>query len=447
MRIAVVGAGYVGLVAGTCFAETGHDVVVVDVDEDKIGMLQQGRVPFYEPGLADLLARNIREKRLTFTTDLRACVPDRRVVFIAVGTPQDQEGAADLCCVMDVARDIGRAMVGPLIAVCKSTVPVGTANEIREAIEAETSHPVSVVSNPEFLKEGAAVDDFLRPDRVVVGAEDEQARRIMGDLYAPFVRTGNPILFMDNSSAEMTKYCANGLLALRISFMNEIARLCDAVGADVDKVRLGAGSDRRIGHAFLFPGVGYGGSCFPKDVRALTATGSKHGVGMHMLNATERVNERQKRLIVEWVEQRFGRDLSGLRFAVWGLAFKPRTDDVREAPALVIVEDLLRAGAGVRVYDPEAMENARVHLGDRVTYCDSNYQACEGAHALIVVTEWNEFRRPDFERIGKLLKNRLVFDGRNIYPPERMREMGFEHVTIGRNRLPGRIPGLIGGTP
>jgi len=261
------------------------------------------------------------------------------------------------------------------------------------------------------------------------------------------VRTGNPILFMDNSSAEMTKYCANGLVALRISFMNEIARLCDAVGADVAMVRLGVGSDRRIGHAFLFPGVGYGGSCFPKDVRALTAIGSEHGVGMHMLNAAERINERQKRLIVEWVEQRFGRDLSGLRFAVWGLAFKPRTDDVREAPARVSGADRLRAGAGVRVYDPEAMENAREHLGDRVTYCDSNYQACEGAHALIVVTEWNEFRRPDFERIGKLLKNRLVFDGRNIYPPERMREMGFEHVTIGRNRSPGSVPGLMGGTP
>jgi UDPglucose 6-dehydrogenase len=438
MRIAVVGAGYVGLVAGTCFAETGHEVVLVEVDAGKIACLEQGRVPFYEPGLAELLARNLREGRLSFTTELAPAVARAEVVFIAVGTPQSHDGSADLSAVLAVADQLGRAMVGPLVVVCKSTVPVGTAAQVRAAVEARSEHPVSVVSNPEFLKEGAAVDDFLRPDRVVIGTEDERARRIMGDLYAPFVRTGNPILYMDNASAEMTKYCANGLLAARISFMNEIALLCDAVGADVDSVRLGVGSDARIGHAFLFPGVGYGGSCFPKDVRALARTGEQHGVDMQLLAATDRANERQKHLLARRIVERFGSDLSGRCFAIWGLAFKPRTDDVREAPALVIIADLLAAGAAVRVYDPEAMDTARAQLGDDVTWCQTNYAACEGADALVVVTEWNEFRRPDFERIGRLLRSPVVFDGRNVYDPERMRALGFEHVSIGRNRRPVR---------
>jgi UDPglucose 6-dehydrogenase len=356
------------------------------------------------------------------------------VVFIAVQTPQGDDGSADLTNVLGVAQQIGQAMDGPLIVVNKSTVPVGTARKVQEAIGAVTRHPVSVVSNPEFLKEGAAIDDFLRPDRVVIGTDSEEARRIMTELYAPFTRTGNPIFFMDNKSAEMVKYTANGLLAARISFMNEMAILCDKVGADVDLVRLGAGSDKRIGHAFLFPGVGFGGSCFPKDVRALINTGLENDLPLEMLVATDRVNERQKHYVSTKIMARFGSHLGGRIFAVWGLAFKPKTDDVREAPALTIIEDLLHAGARIHVYDPEGMKNARHYLGERVTYCQSNYEACEGADALVVVTEWNEFRRPDFERIKTLLKQPVVFDGRNIYDPARMRDYGFEHVCIGRNR-------------
>jgi len=434
VKIAVVGAGYVGLVAGTCFAETGHEVWLVDVDAKKLAALEAGQVPFYEPGLADLLARNQREGRLHVSSKLAEVVPQVAVVFIAVGTPQSHDGAADLRYVLEVARDVGRAMVGPLTVVNKSTVPVGTARKVRAAIEAETRHPVRVVSNPEFLKEGAAVDDFLKPDRVVIGTDDPAAREIMADLYAPFVRTGNPIVFMDNLSAEMTKYTANGLLAARISFMNEVALLCDAVGADVDKVRLGVGSDRRIGNAFLFAGVGYGGSCFPKDVRALVKTGAEHGVELLMLQATDRVNERQKKVLADRVKRVLGADLRGKTLAVWGLAFKPRTDDVREAPAHVIVEELLAAGAAVRVWDPEAMQTSRERLGTRVTYSESAYHACEGADGLAVVTEWNEFRRPDFERIRALMRRPLVFDGRNVFDPERMRALGFEHHALGRGR-------------
>lgn len=433
MKIAVVGAGYVGLVAGTCLSETGHEVTLVEVDERKLAALGRGEVPFYEPGLSDLLARNLHKGRLVFTNDLAAAVADARAVFIAVGTPQGGDGRADMSYVLRVASEIGRAMQGPLTVILKSTVPVGTARKVRELIGGLTSQPLCVVSNPEFLKEGAAVDDFMRPDRVVIGTLDESARKLMADLYAPFVRTGNPILFMDNESAEMTKYTANGLLAARISFMNEIALLCDAVGADVDQVRLGVGSDRRIGHPFLFPGVGYGGSCFPKDVRALTQIGAEHGVEMKMLLATDEVNERQKKIIPQRIKQRFGQDLGGCTFAVWGLAFKPRTDDVREAPALVIVSSLIEAGAAVRVYDPEALGTSRRELGERVTYCRESYACCEGADALIVVTEWNEFRRPDFERIKQLLTRPLIFDGRNIFDPRRMSEMGFEYVGMGRN--------------
>ena len=434
MQIGMIGAGYVGLVAGTCFAEMGHHVTIVDIDPKKIDALRAGEAPFYEPGLSDLLERNIREKRLTFTTQLADAVRSVIVVFIAVQTPQSEDGSADLKNVLGVAKQIGQAMAGPLIVANKSTVPVGTADKIREAISAVTHHAVSVVSNPEFLKEGAAIDDFLRPDRVVIGTDSEETRRIMTDLYAPFTRTGNPIFFMDNKSAEMVKYTANGLLAARISFMNEIAMLCDKVGADVDLVRLGVGSDKRIGHAFLFPGAGYGGSCFPKDVRALIKTGLENDVQLDMLTATDRANERQKHYLSAKIMARFGSKLSGRTFAVWGLAFKPRTDDVREAPALTIIEDLLHAGAAIRVYDPEGMKNARDRLGERVTYCQENYAACKGADALVVVTEWNEFRRPDFERIKTLLKQPIVFDGRNIYDPVRMRDYGFEHFCIGRNR-------------
>jgi UDPglucose 6-dehydrogenase len=432
MRIAVIGAGYVGLVAGTCFAESGQDVTLVDVDPEKLAKLRAGKVPFYEPGLSDLLARNLREGRLQFTADLAEAVRGARVAFIAVGTPEGQDGSADLSHVLAVAEQIGRAMTGPLIVVNKSTVPVGTAARVAETIRRQTAHAISVVSNPEFLKEGAAVDDFLRPDRVVIGSDDEEARRVMADLYEPFVRTGNPILFMDPLSAEMTKYAANGLLAARISFMNELALLCDRVGADVDLVRRGVGSDRRIGGAFLFPGVGYGGSCFPKDVRALVATGEKAGLSLEMLKATDRVNERQKRVLFSRIQAHFGPSLAGKVIAVWGLAFKPRTDDVREAPALVLIQDLLSHGARVRVYDPEAMPTARRVLGDRVEYCAGNYQALEGADALAVVTEWNEFRRPDFERMRRLMRQPVIFDGRNIYEPARMREMGFRYSGMGR---------------
>jgi len=432
VRIAIVGAGYVGLVAGTCFAETGHNVTIVDVDAGKIASLQKSEVPFYEPGLKDVLRRNIREKRLVFTTAIQNAVPGARVAFIAVGTPEGEDGSADVTHVMEVARQIGKNMDGPLVVVNKSTVPVGTGGEIEAVIKKETSHPVTVVSNPEFLKEGAAVDDFMRPDRVVVGTEDAQAIGLMTDLYSPFVRTGNPILLMDRTSAEMAKYAANGLLASRISFMNEIALLCDAVGADVEKVRRGVGSDARIGHAFLFPGAGFGGSCFPKDVRALMGMGRRHGIEMEIATATDRANTRQKLLLSQRVKERFSADLSSRTLALWGLAFKPRTDDIREAPALVVVEELLAAGANVRVYDPEALETARRVLGERVTYCRSSYDCCQGADALVVVTEWNEFRFPDFERIKQLLKQPVVFDGRNLYEPRRMREMGFEHIGVGR---------------
>jgi len=432
VRIAVVGAGYVGLVAGTCLSETGHQVTLVEVDERKLSAMGRGEVPFYEPGLSDLLIRNLQKERLRFTNDLGAAISGARAAFIAVGTPQGGDGRADMSFVLRVASEIGRAMQGPLTVILKSTVPVGTARKVRELIGGLTSHPLSVVSNPEFLKEGAAVDDFMRPDRVVIGTRDEGARKLMADLYAPFVRTGNPILFMDNESAEMTKYTANGLLAARISFMNEIALLCDAVGADIDQVRLGVGSDRRIGHPFLFSGVGYGGSCFPKDVRALAQTGAEHGIEMKMLAATDEVNERQKTIIPQRIIERFGENLSGYTFGVWGLAFKPRTDDVREAPALTIITKLLDAGAAVKVYDPEAMETSRAELGERVTYCNESYACCQGADALIVVTEWNEFRRPDFERIKEMLSRPLIFDGRNIFDPKRMSEMGFEHVGMGR---------------
>ena len=432
MKIAVVGAGYVGLVAGTCFAETGHNVTIVDIDAEKIASLQESEVPFYEPGLKDLLRRNIREKRLVFTTAIQNAVPGARVAFIAVGTPEGEDGSADVTHVMEVARQIGKNMDGPLVVVNKSTVPVGIGGEIEEVVKKETTHPVTVVSNPEFLKEGAAVDDFMRPNRVVVGTQDPQAVQLMTDLYLPFVRTGNPILLMDRTSAEMTKYAANGMLASRISFMNEIALLCDAVGADVEKVRRGVGSDARIGHAFLFPGAGFGGSCFPKDVRALMGMGRRHGIEMEIATATNRANTRQKLLLPGRVKERFSSDLSGCTFALWGLAFKPRTDDIREAPALVVIEELLSAGAVVQVYDPEAMENARRVLGERVIYCRNSYDCCQGADALIVVTEWNEFRFPDFERIKQLLKHPVIFDGRNLYEPRRMREMGFEHFTVGR---------------
>jgi UDPglucose 6-dehydrogenase len=432
MKLCVVGTGYVGLVAGTCFAEGGNDVVCVDNVVAKVEMLREGRVPIYEPGLAELIQRNVAEGRLTFTTDLAAAVRQSLVCFVAVGTPSGDTGAADLGAVMGVAGEIARAMDGYRVIVTKSTVPVGTSEQIRRHVATLTSHPFDVVSNPEFLKEGAAIEDFMKPDRVVIGATSARAVEVMRELYEPFVRTGNPILSMDNASAEMTKYAANALLATRISFMNEVANLCERVGADVDQVRRGIGYDRRIGHHFLFPGVGYGGSCFPKDVKAVIHTAREHGMEFPLLAAVEDVNEAQKRRLVEKVEAHFGAQLAGRRFAVWGLAFKPRTDDMRDAPSITIVEGLLTRGAAVAVHDPEALEEARKLFGDRVAYHRTNYDALGGADALLIVTEWNEFRRPDFARMRQLMKQPIILDGRNLYEPEVMRQHGFTYVPIGR---------------
>ncbi|HKA54077.1 MAG TPA: UDP-glucose/GDP-mannose dehydrogenase family protein [Candidatus Binatia bacterium] len=432
MNLCVVGTGYVGLVAGTCFAESGNDVVCVDIDERKIADLRGGKVPIYEPGLEELIRRNTADGRLRFTTDLATAVKAGMVCFIAVGTPSDSDGSADVRMVLQVAAEIARSMPGYRIVALKSTVPVGTADRVRETMAANTTHPFDVVSNPEFLKEGAAVDDFMKPDRVVIGGNSERALSLMKELYAPFVRTENPILVMDNRSAEMTKYAANAFLATRISFINQVANLCEKVGADVAEVRRGIGFDRRIGQYFLFPGVGYGGSCFPKDVRAVIRTAEESGMAFSLLREVEAVNERQKHLLVEKVHACFGADLHGRKFAVWGLAFKPRTDDMREAPALVIVEALLQAGAEVAVHDPEALGRAREVFGERVSYHRANYDALNGADALLIVTEWNEFRRPDFSRMRSLMKTPIIFDGRNLYEPAVMQQEGFRYYPIGR---------------
>jgi UDPglucose 6-dehydrogenase len=432
MKLCVVGTGYVGLVAGTCFAESGNDVVCVDNVVAKIDALKRGEVPIYEPGLEELIRRNVAEGRLTFSTDLVEAVRKSRVCFIAVGTPENEDGSADLSAVLAVARGIAQAMDGPRVVVAKSTVPVGTHAKIRQAMTPLTRHAVDVVSNPEFMKEGAAIEDFLKPDRVVIGAASSEAFKIMHELYEPFVRTGAPILEMDNASAEMTKYAANALLATRISFMNEIANLCERVGADVEFVRRGVGYDRRIGHHFLFPGVGYGGSCFPKDVQAIIHIAHDHGMKFPLLGGVEEVNDGQKRRLVEKVVAEFGNELRGKRFAIWGLAFKPRTDDMREAPAIVVINGLLERGAEVAVHDPEALAQAKRVFGERVTYHRVNYDALAGADALLVVTEWSEFRRPDFDRMKQLMRRPIIFDGRNIYEPDVMREHGFTYVPIGR---------------
>ncbi len=432
MKIAVVGTGYVGLVAGACLAETGNDVICADVDAAKIDSLKQNRLPIHEPGLEPLVIRNQRDGRLQFTTDVGGAIEHAEVVFIAVGTPPDEDGSADLQHVLSVARTIGQHMNRSKLVVTKSTVPVGTAERVRTEIAKHTKTPFQVCANPEFLKEGAAVEDFMKPDRVVVGVDSADAADVISQLYAPFVRTGNPIIFMDLPSAEMTKYAANAMLATRISFMNQVARLCDAVGADVTLVRKGIGSDRRIGPAFLFPGPGYGGSCFPKDVKALIRTGQDRGVQLDILQAVESANERQKRVLFEKLERRLGPELRGATVGVWGLAFKAETDDVRESPALVLVEQLLAAGARVRVHDPAAAASARRHLGDRVTYATNAYGAVEGAAALAIVTEWLEYRNPDFERIKRALSRSLIVDGRNLYDPQRMARLGFIYESIGR---------------
>jgi UDPglucose 6-dehydrogenase len=432
VRITVVGTGYVGLVAGACFAETGNDVLCVDVDAAKIEGLRQNRLPIHEPGLEPLVIRNQRDGRLEFTTDVGAAIERSDVIFIAVGTPPSEDGSADLQHVLDVARTIGRHMDRPKLVVTKSTVPVGTAERVRAEICKHTKTAFHIAANPEFLKEGAAVEDFMKPDRVVVGVDSPDAAEVMGQLYAPFVRTGNPIIFMDLASAEMTKYAANAMLATRISLMNQFARLCDAVGADVTLVRRGIGSDRRIGPAFLFPGPGYGGSCFPKDVKALIHTGDTHGVSLDVLQAVEAANERQKRVLFDKLERRLGPALRGATVGVWGLAFKAETDDVRESPALVLIEHLLAAGAQVRVHDPAAVASARRQLGDRVTYAKNAYDAVQGAAALAIVTEWLEYRNPDFDRMKGLMTRPLIVDGRNLYDPPRMAKLGFIYESIGR---------------
>ena len=436
MRVAVIGAGYVGLVTATCLAESGNDVVCVDVDEAKVRLLEQGKIPIYEPGLEELVRRNVKEQRLSFTTSYPDAVKGAAVVFIAVGTPPGETGEADLRHVLAAAEQIGRELSGYAVVVNKSTVPVGSADRVAEVLRRTTSHPFDVVSNPEFLKEGAAIDDFMRPDRVVVGVASERARAVMSELYAPFVRAEQPILFMDLRSAELTKYAANAMLATRISFMNEMATLCERLGADVDQVRRGIGSDRRIGHPFLFPGVGFGGSCFPKDVRAVMTMARQIGLDFDLLRSVERVNERQKRWLVEKALKHFG-SFAGKTFGVWGLAFKPRTDDMREAPAIAVVEGLVGNGARVRAHDPVASEVARRLFHDRIEIVAEPYAAAEGADALFLVTEWNEFRQPDLARLRRAMRTPVLFDGRNVWDAARARAAGFAYYGVGRGNAQG----------
>ncbi|MCX5861912.1 MAG: UDP-glucose/GDP-mannose dehydrogenase family protein [Deltaproteobacteria bacterium] len=433
MHVGVIGTGYVGLVTGACFAEMGNDVILMDIDEEKIRCLSEGRVPIYEPGLEQMIARNAAKKRLSFTTDLESTIEKSLINFIAVGTPPDSDGSADLSQVFQVAEEIGKALKTYKIIVTKSTVPVGTTKRVKEIMSAVTSHPFDVASNPEFLKEGNAIDDCMKPDRVVIGVDDVRVGEILKELYSAFVRTGNPIFIMDVQSSEMTKYAANGLLAAKISFMNELSRLAELVEADIEMVRAGIGSDPRIGNQFLFAGIGYGGSCFPKDVDALVRTGIEHGIHLKILESVQEANKFQRDHFCKKIVGHYGGgSLAGKLFAVWGLSFKPRTDDIREAPALDVIPALLKRGARVRVFDPVAMQNAQKVLGDSIQYAGSNYECLEGAHALIIVTEWNEFRHPDFEKIKNSLLEPVIFDGRNLYDPEKMLTMGFTYYCIGR---------------
>jgi UDPglucose 6-dehydrogenase len=432
MNISVVGTGYVGLVVGACLAETGNSVCCADIDQKKIDGLKQNVLPIYEPGLEALVERNQNEQRLTFSTDIKAAIGSADVIFIAVGTPPGEDGSADLRYVLEVATQIGRHMSREIVVVTKSTVPVGSARKVAAAVAKEAKFAFHMCSNPEFLKEGAAVEDFMRPDRVVLGVESAHARRVMTDLYAPFVRTGKPILLMDIPSAEMTKYAANGMLATRISFMNELANLCEMLGANIDHVRKGIGSDSRIGQSFLFPGPGYGGSCFPKDVKALVQTAVECGLALSVLAGVESANARQKKVLAEKVRQALGGNLEGRRIALWGLAFKAGTDDMREAPSLTLIEALLEAGATISAHDPAAAEQTRAIVGNRIDYAETNYEALVGADALVVVTDWNEYRHPDFERVKRTLKQPVIVDGRNLYDVERMRELGVRYYSIGR---------------
>jgi UDPglucose 6-dehydrogenase len=435
MKIAVVGTGYVGLVTGTCFAETGNDVICVDIDESKVNRMKAGEVPIYEPHLDVLFERNIKQGRLKFTTDLKEAVDQATVIFLALPTPPGEDGSADLSYVLGVAEQLGGIMTEYKVIVDKSTVPVGTAEKVNDAVAKNATVQYSVVSNPEFLREGFAVDDFLKPDRVVVGTSSEKARLIMEELYKPYVRQGNPLIFMDEKSAELTKYAANAFLATKITFMNEIANFCELVGADVDKVRLGIGSDTRIGKRFLFPGIGYGGSCFPKDVTALHRSGKESSFSFEILDAVLKVNDRQRIILLDKVKSDFGADLSGKKVAMWGLAFKPDTDDIREAPALYMIDELVKAGASVTGFDPEAMENVKAQIGDKISYTDDAYSALEGADALIIATEWGVFRNPDFDRLATALPSKKIFDGRNLYELDKMRSLGFTYHSIGRKSI------------
>ena len=432
MKICIIGTGYVGLVAGVCFAENGNDVICVDKDSKKIEGLKRGKVPIYEPGLEELLKRNTKKERLQFTTNLKKAVKESLIIFIAVGTPQDDDGSADLNHVLEVAALIGKAMNGYKIIATKSTVPVGTTNRVRDAIGKETEHPFNVASNPEFLKEGAAVNDFMKPDRIIIGTDNQEAADIMKELYSPFVRTGNPILIMDIESAEMTKYAANAMLATRVSFMNELANLCEKVGADISDVRKGMGTDPRIGYSFLFPGVGYGGSCFPKDVKAIIRTAEENNYDLNILKAVDLANTNQREILVKKIMEHFGGNLKGRVIGIWGLSFKPNTDDIRDAPSLVIINRLLEVGARIKVYDPAAMDEVKKEFYDRIKYSKKSYDALEGADALVLITEWNEFREPDFERILKLMNTPVVFDGRNIFNPRKLQGMGFTYYGVGR---------------
>lgn len=435
MKLAVIGTGYVGLVAGVGFSESGNDVICVDKIPEKVEMLKRGEVPIFEPGVDSVLQRNLDKGRISFTTNLQHAVRESYVIFVAVGTPPGEDGSADLSHVLDVAAEIGKAMDGYRVVILKSTVPVGTNEKVRAALQSHTAHPFDVVSNPEFLKEGAALSDFMKPDRIVIGTRSERAREVLRELYAPYVRTMNPILFMDERSAEMTKYACNAMLATRISFMNDVANLCDLVGADVSLVRMGMGTDPRIGNKFLFPGVGYGGSCFPKDVTALLETAREHGYGLRVLDSVHQVNEDQKLLLVRKCLTHFGGDLNGKKMAIWGLSFKPNTDDMREAPSVRIITDLLDHGAKVTVFDPVAENSARAIFGETISFASSAYDAVDGADGLMVVTEWNEFRTPDFPRIGRLMRGNVIFDGRNLYDPLRMRDYGFRLHTVGRGAV------------
>lgn len=441
MKIAVIGTGYVGLVTGTCFAETGNTVSCVDIDKSKVEKLGSGQITIYEPGLEKLFLRNLREERLKFTTSLADGVKEAKIIFLALPTPPGENGSADLKYILGVADELGKILKPNdyKVIVDKSTVPVGTAEKVRAAIlkGAGKANPpdFDVVSNPEFLREGVAVEDFMKPDRVVIGTESEKAKKLMGDLYAPFVRQGNPVIFMDEKSAELTKYAANSFLATKISFMNEIARLCEIVGADVDMVRRGIGSDDRIGKRFLFPGIGYGGSCFPKDVKALIKSASEVNYDFKILNAVTGVNDEQKIYLVKRVKKYFKNDLRGKKIAIWGLAFKPNTDDIREAPALYIIDELVKEGALVRAFDPEAINNVKSRLGDKIIYADNPYNALEDCDALIIATEWSEFRTPDFDKMSSVMKNKVIFDGRNVFDPDDMKELGYYYESIGRRTI------------